>query len=86
MYIVYYIGKERYKRMTVKELVENGKGRIAKADFIEIVNKDFRGCKPMDKYSFVSFYEGRDVWNEEVADFSIDNFTGGVFTLLSIKL
>ena len=72
--------------MTVRELVESKNGRSGKADFIEIVNRDYRGCKPMDKYSFVAAYKGRDIWHEEVDDFSIDSYTGGVFTLLSIKL
>ena len=72
--------------MTLRELVENGKGRIAKADFVQIINKDYRGCKPMEKGRFVAIYEGRDVWHDEVIDFAIDNMNGGVFTILSIKL
>ena len=72
--------------MTLRELVENSKGRIAKVDFIPIVNNDYRRCKPMEKQRFVSLYQGRDVWNDEVKDYSVSNLTGGVFTVLEVKL
>lgn len=72
--------------MTLRELVENSKGRIAKVDFIQIVNNDYRRCKPMEKQRFVSLYQGRDVWNDEVKDYSVSNLTGGVFTVLEVKL
>lgn len=70
--------------MTVRETVESV--RRGKVDFVQIVNKDYRGCKAMTKEQFVRRYKGTDVWRETIKDFCVENYNGSSFTLLSIAL
>ena len=70
--------------MTLSEAVESS--RRGKIDFVQIVNKDYRGCKPITKEKFIRMYKGTDVWYESIKDFCVEDYEGTSFTLLSIAL
>lgn len=70
--------------MTVRETIENV--RNGKIDFVQIVNKDYRGCSAITKEQFIKKYKGTDLWWETIKDFCVENYNGSSFTLLSIAL